>query len=120
MYVTKTYGFTSEHIGQMCPCELKPYEDAYKLEQQQIDAQNHMLGSYVRHAILSTIGNSQWFKSKAAQPHEYPEIPYLKQEVREKEKRNNGNKESQEEIAVYEMKKRINLLKKQGLPEGPI
>lgn len=103
----------------MCPCELKPYEDAYKLEQQQIDMQNHMLGSYIRLSILSTIGNSQWFKPKSLPPFEYPGIAFSQQEAKEKEKKNE-NKESQEEVAVFEMKKRINLLRKQGLPESPM
>ncbi len=104
----------------MCPCELKPYENSHKLEQQQIDSQNHTLGNYVRYAILSTIGNSAWFKPKSVQAFEYPEKAFLQQEIIEKEKINNENPESQEEIAVYEMKKRINLLKKQGLPESPM
>lgn len=77
-----------------------------------------MLGKYVRMSILSTLGNSQWFKPKSAQPFEYPEKPFLQDEI--KKEKGNGNAESSEEIAVYEMKKRINLLKKQGLPEGPI
>lgn len=101
----------------MCPCELKPYELAYKLHQQQVDIQNHMLGRYVRMSILSTLGNSQWFKGKHTPPFEYPDMPFLQQEAK---KSKNGNVESNEEIAVYEMKQRIRQLEKQGLPESPI
>ncbi len=103
----------------MCPCELKPYEDAYRLEQEQIDIQNHIMGKYVCMSIMSTICNSQWFKGKHTPPFEYPETAFLQQEIVAREKHENGNKESNEEIAVFEMKKRINLLKKQGLPESP-
>lgn len=119
MCVTKTYAFRPEQIGKMCPCELKPYEDAYRLEQEQIDIQNHILGKYVCMSIMSTIGNSQWFKDKHTPPFEYPETAFLQQETETTEKRKNGYKESNEEIAVFEMRKRINLLKKQGLPESP-
>lgn len=105
----------------MCPYELKPYEDAYKLEQKQMDMQNHMLGRYVRLSILSTIGNSTWFKSKSAPPFEYPETAFLQQEEETQEKKEkNGNVESQEEIAVFEMKQRIRQIQKQGLPESPM
>lgn len=117
MCVTQQYGFTTEKIGDMCPCELKPYELAYKLHQQQIDMQNHMLGRYVRMSILSTLGNSQWFKGNHTPPFEYPDMPFLQQEVKKSE---NGNVESNEEIAVYEMRQRIRQLEKQGLPESPI
>ena len=91
------------------------------MEQKQIDAQNHMLGRYVRLSILSTIGNSTWFKSKSTPPFEYPERAFLEQKDEEQgEKEKNGNVESQEEIAVFEMKQRIRQLNKQGLPESPM
>lgn len=38
----------------------------------------------------------------------------------EEETKSNGYKESQEEVAVFEMKQRIELLRKQGLPESPM
>ena len=50
-------------------------------------------------------------------PFEYPDMPFLQQEAKERE---NSNVESNEEIAVYEMKQRIRQLEKQGLPESPI
>lgn len=47
----------------------------------------------------------------------YPKEPIFqaKEEIK-----TNGYKESQEEIAIFEMKQRINLLRKSGLPESPI
>lgn len=47
---------------------------------------------------------------------EYVEKPIL---FRESEKEN-GYKESKEEVAVIEMKQRIKFLEKQGLPESPL
>ena len=101
----------------MCPCELKPYELAYKLHQQQVDMQNHMLGRYVRMSILSTLGNSQWFKGKHTPPFEYPDMPFLQQEVKKSEK---GNVEYNEKIAINEIKKKIKQHEKQSFPESPI
>lgn len=46
---------------------------------------------------------------------------YVKEPIffRESEKEN-GYKESKEEVAVFEMKQRIKFLEKQGLPESPL
>lgn len=46
----------------------------------------------------------------------YIEKPIM-QEIKEE---NNGYRERKEEVAVFEMKQRINILKKKGLPESPI
>lgn len=39
-------------------------------------------GRYVSEAIMSTIGNSQWFKGKSAPINEYPKEPYSFMESR--------------------------------------
>lgn len=46
---------------------------------------------------------------------EKPILQNMSEETKE-----NEYKESQEEIAVFEMKQRINLLRKNGLPESPL
>ena len=46
---------------------------------------------------------------------EYIKKPVLSEEAKEK----NGYKESQEEVAVFEMKQRMKLLREKGLPESP-
>ncbi|HIW82643.1 MAG TPA: synembryn [Candidatus Acetatifactor stercoripullorum] len=59
-----------------CPVELKPYEKAH---QNRLQEQNMMLflqGRYAADAIMATIGNSPWFKSKSAPIHKYPKEPY--------------------------------------------
>lgn len=48
---------------------------------------------------------------------EYPKEPMF--QIGEN-KEHNDYKESREEVAVFEMKQRINVLRKQGLPESPI
>ena len=59
-----------------CPVELKPYDIAHK---NRLEEQNTMMfwqGRYVADAIMSTIGNSGWFRGKSAPLHEYPKEPY--------------------------------------------
>lgn len=59
-----------------CPVELRPYDIAH---QNKLKEQNTMMfwqGRYVADAIMSTIGNSPWFKGKASPLHKYPKEPY--------------------------------------------
>lgn len=39
LLITKWYGFTPDDIGESCPTDLKPYEDAYSLKMKQRDAE---------------------------------------------------------------------------------
>lgn len=55
---------------------MEAYDRAHRL---QVKDQNFMLwmnGRYVADAIMSTIGNSGWFKGKGAPLSEYPKEPY--------------------------------------------
>lgn len=45
---------------------------------------------------------------------------YIEKPIMAELEEKSSYKESSEEIAVFEMKQRINLLRKQGLPESPI
>lgn len=47
---------------------------------------------------------------------EYEKRPILSQNFEDR----NASKESQEEVAVFEMKQRIKALRMQGLPESPV
>lgn len=96
-----------------CPTELEPYVKANRRE---IEMQNTMMyinGIYVADAIMSTLGNSQWFKGKAQAPHKYPEQPYKlfeEQDEMEEEQQKQRDLEqffAQEEIrrANWKMKK---------------
>ena len=69
------------------------------------------IGSYMRDAISLGIKKGLWEKNA-----KYPKKPVLSSET---EKEENGYKESHEEVAVFEMKQRINLLRQSGLPESP-
>lgn len=89
-----------------CPNELKPYETAYRLRVNREDTENWQLGQY----IMASIGSA--FSKKA----KYPDKPMF--QIAESVD-SSGYKESQEEVAVFEMKQRIELLRQKGLPESP-
>ena len=111
--VTKGYGLTVDDIDWSCPADLEPYAKAHKLEIQENDSIIHAAcGSYVLSAVSVAVEHclaGRKAKSK------YIDKPIMS-ELEEK----SSYKESSEEIAVFEMKQRINLLRKQGLPESPI
>lgn len=78
-----------------------------------MDEEAWIYGKYFAEAIMSTIGNA--FKEKGSPNYEYPKKPYSF------EMNENGNIEnSKEEVAVYEMKQRIKILEKTGLPMSPV
>lgn len=89
-----------------CPNDLKPYEAAYQVKMNRQDIENWQLGQYLMAAISSSLSP----KAK------YPKQPMF--QISRKQEYN-GYSENQEEVAVFEMKQRIELLRKQGLPESP-
>lgn len=98
-------GVTWDRFMDSCPKELEPYEKAYKIKQTEEDIKQWQLGQYIL-AAISTIGKGK-----------YPKKPMF--QIKEVEKICNY-KESDEEVAIYEMKQRISLLRKSGLPESPM
>ncbi len=84
--------------------ELEPYLKAYKMQRNKEDVLQWQMGQYMAAAVECL------FKGK------YPSKPMFQIED---DAENNRYKESNEDIAVYEMKLRTNALKKRGLPESP-
>ena len=80
------------------------------------DTEMWTMGQYIMSAIDASICNHSFWRGKHGAAHKYVEQPfsYTGQETE------SGYKESKEEIAVYEMKQRTKLLRKQGLPESPM
>lgn len=72
------------------------------------------MGLYVQSAVSTAVEHNLAGKKAKS---EYIKKPFLHED---KEEIINGYKESNEEIAIFEMKQRINLLRKSGLPESPI
>lgn len=98
----------------MNPRILGAISDGYarkiKNEYEEKNVIAHLQGMYFADAIMSTIGNSL---SKSR--HAYPKKPYkfFEEHIFE-------NNNSNEEIAVFEMKQRTNALKNMGLKESPM
>ena len=69
-------GVSEEFFWDSCPTELKAYEEAHK---KQLKEQNMLMwlnGMYISNAIMSTIGNSTWFRGKNSKLSEYPKEPF--------------------------------------------
>lgn len=59
LLITKGYGLTPYDIGQSCPADLQPYEDAYMLQMKQRDAEIwSWCGNYGYSAIATAISNN--------------------------------------------------------------
>lgn len=113
--VTKGYGFTVDDIDWSSPADLESYEKAHKMEIENFDMQMYCMGMYNKLAyevVMAHFGAGLAGKRSNAK---YINKPFLQNEIKD-----NGNPESQEEVAVFEMKQRINALKKKGLPESPM
>lgn len=71
-----------------------------------MDVKNWQLGQY----ILASIGSAFSKKMK------YPDKPMFQSAIASQ----NGCKEGQEEVAVFEMKQRTKMLEKSGLMQSPV
>lgn len=104
-------GVSWEQFWNMNPRILKSVTEGYaariKFEAERANIQAHLQGQYFVDGILATVGN-MFSKGNS---YKYPKKPY----DLHSEKENN----SQEEIAVFEMKQRTNSLKKLGLQDSP-
>lgn len=113
LIATKGYGFTVHDIDWSCPSDLEPYAKAHKREVIVQDTLMHAWwGAYGLSAVSVAVEHCLAGKKAVS---EYTKNPIM----RDLEERENGNSESNEEVAVYEMKQRINLLRQSGLPESP-
>ena len=112
--VSKGYGLTVSEIDESCPTDLQPYAEANMLERKHRDVEAWMQwGSYGLSAVGVAIERNLAGKKSRAKYIEHPVLDKYK------DSSDNGNVESNEECAVYEMKQRSNLLRQAGLPEGP-
>lgn len=108
-------GISYKDFWNMNPRIIKAISKGYKEKMDDIDYLMWMMGSYVKSAVFVAVDhvlNGPKAKSK------YIEKPFSKNE--DDSENRHDNKESNEQVAVYEMKQRINLLRQKGLPESPI
>lgn len=95
-----------------CPKELEPYDLAHKKKIEEQDFLQHMWwGNYGISALNVVIEHAFSKQAKS----EYIGTPILSNA----EEKTNDYEESQEEVAVFEMKQRTKILEEQGLPLSP-
>lgn len=69
-------GVTKAEFMESCPVELRPYDVAHREQANEQNFMNWLNGKYVADAIMSTLGNSGWFKGKGTPVYHYPKEPY--------------------------------------------
>lgn len=106
------YGMTEEEFWKSNPRKMKAHQKAYELRIKKQDEMNWYLGMYVQKSVLVAVEHCLFGKDAKSEYFKNP----LMQPERESE---NRDPESNEIIAVIEMKKRIRLLEISGLPESP-
>lgn len=103
-----------EEFKHMTPKELGYCIKGERIRQKIKDEEMWRMGIYMQAAVSVAVEhNLAGRKAKS----KYIEKPLLQSAFDVKEK--SAHKESQEEIAVFEMKQRIKALRMQGLPESP-
>ena len=99
----------------MNPRIIKVISKGYKQKADDMDHLMWIMGMYVESAVLVAVDKALNGKKAVSK---YFDKPICEQDSDSKVE--TKNKESKEQVAVYEMNQRINLLKKKGLPERPI
>ena len=95
-----------------CPADLEPYAKAYELEQRHKDTMAwSVCGSYLLSAVGVAVEHCLAGRNARS---EYINRPLFRNDEI------NEYGESQEEIAVFEMKQRIKLITKNGMNKSPI
>ena len=103
-------GMTKDEFMDCRPIELMSYGIAYKLNQKRRDEELWLQGLYNMHGFSVVLSNMF---------NKHSNMQYFKQPITYKDAKDNMNDEQKEEVAVFEMKKRIKMLEKQGLPQSP-
>ena len=111
-----TIGVPYETFWHLTPKKLKAFYKSYKQKRKIEDEKMWYMGQYIMSALDSTVCNNSFWKGKHGTASKYFKEPLFSH----LDKPNEGKyKESNEEIAVFEMKKRTNLLLKSGLQQSP-
>lgn len=114
MIATKGYGLSVDDIDWSSPADMKPYLKAHEEELKEKDYLSWIQGQYTLSAVSVAVERCLAGRKAKSQ---YIKKPILQDML--EETKGNGYKESQEEVAIFEMKQRINLLRQNGLPESP-
>lgn len=106
-------GVSYHEFWSMNPHIIQNLMEGHRMKQRMQDEQMWLMGMYIQSAVSVAVEhNLQGRKAKS----KYIEKPFLQQDGSEDMK----NPESNETVAAFEMRTRINILRKQGLPESPL
>lgn len=106
-----------ELFWHLNPKKLKPFADAYEIRLKEQDTLAFYSGIYNLRAFSVVIDNALRGNKSTLRYFEHP-IGYTN-EIDEEDSRV-ANPESHEQVAVYEMKARMKMLEKTGLPPSPM
>ena len=109
-------GVPYETFWHLSPVKLEAFSEAHRLKQKMNDEQMWIMGRYMLEALGVSLAHFGAGLAGKKSDAKYLEKPFL-QDV---EKGTNVKGENREEIAVFEAKQRVRLLKQQGLPESPM
>ena len=97
------------------PKKLKPFADAYEIRLKEQDALAYYTGIYNLRAFSVVLDHAFRGNKSSAKYFDHP-IRYTDED---EEEARTANPESNEQIAVFEMKARMKMLEKTGLPPSP-
>ena len=99
------------------PKKLKPFADAYEIRLKEQDALAYYSGIYNLRAFAVVLDGAFAGRNKSTLKYFEHPIRYSDEDTDEARE---VNPESNERIAVYEMKARTKMLEKTGLPPSPM
>lgn len=109
-------GISAEEFKHLTPAKLEYCVKGYNMRRKMHDEEMWMWwGNYGISAI--SVAVEHCFAGKSAKS------TYVKKHIMDmdaEQEEANTYKEKQEEVAIFEMKQRIELLRKSGLPESPM
>lgn len=110
------YGVPYDLFWHLNPTKLKPFAEAYKIKLNEQDALAYYAGLYNLRAFSVTLDAAFSGKNRSTLKYFEHPIRYSDEDV---EDARVANPESHEQVAVYEMKARMKMLEKTGLPPSP-
>lgn len=110
------YGVPYDLFWHLNPTKLKPFAEAYKIKLNEQDALAYYAGLYNLRAFAVTLDAAFSGKNRSTLKYFEHPIRYSDEDV---EDARVANPESHEQVAVYEMKARMKMLEKTGLPPSP-
>lgn len=107
-------GISVEEFKHLTPYKLECCLKGHKLKMKMNDEEMWILGKYFASSLDATVCNAYLWRRKGESAHSYTKKPFLSS----MESKSNNN--SQEEVAIFEMKQRTKLLEKSGLKASPM